>query len=100
MKKLLMAFLGLFVLSLASPRLFAIDALLHDVVDHTIGGGHHRHYYNYNYNSGGYPHSSSYSGYGHHYYSHTHRVWSGGHHRHHSTALTVFGHGPSHHRGH
>ena len=96
MKKFLTAFVGLFVLSLASPRVFAIDALLHDVVDHTIGHHHHSHYYNYDSSYGGYPRYSSYSGYGHHYYTHTHRIWSGGHHHHHSTALTVFGH----HHGH
>lgn len=96
MKTLLASSVIIFSLMVASPSLLAIDAILHDVVDHTIGHNHHRHYYNYDSSYGGYPRSSGYSGYGHHYYSHTHGVWSGGHHHHHSTALTVFGH----HHGH
>ncbi|GEM_PF-2312605 len=100
MKKFLTAFVGLFVLSLASPRVFAIDALLHDVVDHTIGHGHHHQYYSYDPYYTGYTQYPGYYGYRRPYYRNTYRVWTGGHHHHHTRALGHFGLTRHHRHGH
>ena len=98
MKKLLVtlfAFIGLVVLD---PSVFAIDGIIHDIANHTIGHGHHQHYYDYNYGYNGYAAYPGYYGYGRPYYTHTHVVFAGSHQRHHSTALTVFGQRRGHRR--
>lgn len=105
MKKFLFSLL-LFVGLLASgPSVFAIDGIIHDVADHTIGAGHHQDYYNYDQGYGGYAAYPGYYGYRQPHYRHTYSVWSGGHHHHRSTGLGHFGlrhgHGHAHgHRGH
>ena len=54
MKKLLItlfAFIGLVALN---PSAYAIDGIIHDIADHTIGHGHHHQYYDYDYGYNGY----------------------------------------------
>lgn len=97
MKKLLIALAAFIGLVAFNPSAFAIDGLIHDVVDHTIGPGHYRHYYGYDYGYSGYAAYPGYYGYGRPYYGHTHTVFAGSHHYHHSTALGHFGLG---HHGH
>lgn len=102
MKTLLASSLVICSLLAASPSLFAIDDVLHDIADHTIGHGHHRDYYTYNSGYGGYQNYSGY--YAHPHYSHTHyrSGWTGGHRHHHSAGLGAFGidHGHGHGHGH
>ncbi|HZS18785.1 MAG TPA: hypothetical protein VFA51_12730 [Candidatus Udaeobacter sp.] len=103
MKKLLIALLGLIGLVALNPSVFAIDAFIHDIADHTIGYGHHRHYYGYDYGYSGYAAYPGYYGYGRPYYRHTHAVWPGSHYHRHWTGLGHFrlghrhGHGHGHH---
>lgn len=98
MKTLLIGLIAFVSLMAGSPRVFAIDDVIHDIADHTIGHGHHHDYYSYNYGYGGYQGYSGY--YAHPYYSHTHVVWAGGHHHHHSAGLQAFGIDHGHGHGH
>ena len=100
MKKLfltLFAFIGLVVFN---PSVFAIDGLIHDIADHTIGYGHHQHYYDYDSGYNGYSAYPGYYGYDHPYYTHTRSVFVGSHYHHHSTAFGHFGLGHGHGHGH
>lgn len=102
MKTLLISALVAGFWIVAGSSAFAIDHILHDVVDHTIGQGHHHDYYAYDYGYNGYAAYPGYYGYGRPHYSHTHAIWSGGHHSHHSIGLGHFGlgHGGGHGHGH
>lgn len=100
MKKLLFtlfAFVGLVALN---PSAYAIDGIIHDFADHTIGHGHHQQYYDYDHGYNGYAAYPGYYGYGQPHYAHTHVVFGGSHYNHHSTGLSHFGIGHGHGHGH
>ena len=81
------------------PSSYAIDRVLHDVADHTIGYGHHRQYYSYGHGNG---HGQGHGYSGRRYYRHTNIHWNGGHRRHHSIGRRHLnlGHGRRHGSGH
>ncbi len=94
MKTFLIAAFAFLSLIAASPSVFAIDDVVHDVVDAATGRQHHRDYYNYDNHRRGY--------YGTPTYRYTRTTGRGSHRRHHSRAAGLFdvGHDQGHGHGH